>query len=114
MHEYAIVEGIVTSIASELNRKNIAQISGVHLRRGSTFAEAPLLQAWEMLTPGTPLAGAQLTIDEIMVEHTCTRCGAKRAIVADDLLGHTYICPDCGQAHHIDEAHSLELVEITS
>ena len=112
MHEYTIVEQLIERLLAECNAKQAYSVKLVHLRRGSTFSEAPLRQAFEMLSPGTPLNGAKLVIDEFAVNHTCGNCGKRQAVTADDLIGHMFVCPDCGAADEIEEAHGLELLEV--
>ncbi|MGI6454702.1 MAG: hydrogenase maturation nickel metallochaperone HypA [bacterium] len=114
MHEYSIVEQLVVQLLDKLKEENITEVREVHLRRGSTFAEGPLLQAFSMLTQGTVLQDSQLKIEEVKIEHTCSSCGLKETITADDLLGHLYVCSECGTAEEIDEAHGLELLGIVT
>jgi Fe2+ or Zn2+ uptake regulation protein len=39
-------------------------------------------------------------------------CGYEQVITSDDLEGHMFICPQCGNVHEVDEAHDLELIEV--
>jgi Zn finger protein HypA/HybF involved in hydrogenase expression len=110
MHEYGIVRDLMERIQSELAGRTVKQ---VRLRRGSTFAEAPLRQAFAILAAGTPLAGAALVVEEFSEQVLCGSCSTRRTITADDLIGHLFICPECGAAREIDEAHGLELLEVT-
>lgn len=114
MHEYTVVLDLVDRILGQLGDADASHVTEVRLRRGSTFAEEPLRQAFAMLSPGTPLEGATLKIEEFTVEVECRRCGRTRGIVADDLIGHVFICPDCGQSQEIDEAHGLELIGVAT
>ena len=112
MHEYAIVQQLVDEILEDLRRREVRSVRQVHLRRGSTFSEGSLRQAYEILTANTPLAGAELIVEEFGVDHTCPRCGATQRIGADDLLGHLFICLQCGAASDVDEAHGLQIVAV--
>ncbi len=112
MHEYSIVEQLIDQLSEQCKDQGIEQIKELHLRRSSTFSAGALEQAYEMLSPNTPLAGAKLVIEDIQVEHTCKNCGFEENVEADDLIGHMYICPECGASEQIDEAHGLELVEV--
>ena len=113
MHEYAIVEQLVKDVTARVQSEKTGRVKAVHVRRGSTFAEAPLRQAFEMLTANTPLAGAELVVTEFTVRATCGGCGHSQRITADDLIGHLFVCPSCGTSKEIDEAHGLELSSVT-
>jgi Zn finger protein HypA/HybF involved in hydrogenase expression len=111
MHEFGIVEGIVTGVLPQLRSSNVERVSKVHFRRGSAFSEDALRQAYRATTLGTPLEGAALEIDTVNLDYVCP-CGYRQVITSDDLQGHMFVCPLCGAVHEIDEAHDLELVEI--
>jgi hydrogenase nickel incorporation protein HypA/HybF len=112
VHEYSIVQELVERLLADINKRGISSVKEVHLRRGSTFAEGPLQQAFLIMTENTPLDGAQLVIDEFEVKHTCPSCNDTKVITADDIIGHLYICPECGAADQIEEAHGLVLLDI--
>lgn len=114
MHEYTVVLELVDRILEQAKSTNARRVTEIRLRRGSTFQEEPLRQAFTMLSRGTPLEGAVLTVEEYQVEVRCTRCGKTHGIVADDLIGHVFICPDCGQSQEIDEAHGLKLIGVAT
>lgn len=114
MHEYGVVLDLVDRILRQLPETPEQHVTSIRLRRGSTFAEGPLRQAFEILSRDTPLEGAKLELEEFGVEVECTRCRRTRRVAADDLVGHLYICPDCGESREIDEAHGLELVGLTT
>lgn len=113
MHEFGIVEGIVSGVLPQLRSAQVNRVSKVHFRRGSAFSEDALLQAYEATTRGTPLEGAALEIDTVNLDYVC-ECGYAQVITCDDLEGHMFICPLCGHVHEVDEAHDLELVEIVA
>jgi len=113
MHEYSVVQQLIEKLLVELKAQGIARVQSVHLRRGSTFKEDPLRQAFLMLAGNTPLAGAELIVDEYSVEHACASCGHTQVVTADDLVGHLFICPRCGTPREIEEAHGLQLVGVT-
>jgi hydrogenase nickel insertion protein HypA len=113
MHEYSIVQQLVNQLAAQLQTEGVERVKSIHLRRGSTFAEDPLRFALEVLSENTPLAGAEVVIDAYSVEHVCASCGRSQVVTPDDLVGHIFICPVCGTAKEIDEAHGLELVSVT-
>lgn len=111
MHEFGIVEGIVSSVLPQLEAQGVKHIAQVHFRRGSAFNEDALRQAYQATTAGTALEGAALLIDTVNLDYNCV-CGYQQVITSDDLEGHMFICPKCGAVHEVDEAHDLELLEI--
>jgi Zn finger protein HypA/HybF involved in hydrogenase expression len=113
MHEFGIVEGIVHNVLPQIDRQGVKHITQVHFRRGSAFNEDALRQAYQATTAGTPLEGAALVIDTVNLDYVC-QCGYEQVITSDDLEGHMFICPLCGNVHEVDEAHDLELIEIVA
>jgi Zn finger protein HypA/HybF involved in hydrogenase expression len=112
MHEFSVVQQLIERLLEEARRRGGAKVREVRLRRGSTFAEGPIQQAFQIMAENTPLADAQLIIEEFSVEHTCAKCNHKQVLTPDDMIGHLYICPECGNSHEIDEAHGLQLVGV--
>ena len=109
MHEFGIVEGIINNVLPQLDRQGVKHITQVHFRRGSAFSEDALRQAYKATTQGTPLEDADLLIDSVNLDYICV-CGYEQVITSDDLEGHMFICPLCGDVHEVDEAHDLELI----
>lgn len=109
MHEFGIVEGIVTTMLGQSRARGLQQIAQVHFRRGSAFCDESLRQAFQAVTAGTEAQGAELVVDVVNLDHKC-ECGREQVITSDDLEGHMFICPQCGAIREIDEAHDLELV----
>jgi hydrogenase nickel insertion protein HypA len=113
MHEFSVVQQLIEKLLEETKKRGGVRVKEIRLRRGSTFAEGPIQQAFEIMSENTPLQDAQLVVEEFSVEHVCDDCGYKQVLTPDDLIGHLYICPECGQSKEIDEAHGLELLEVT-
>jgi Zn finger protein HypA/HybF involved in hydrogenase expression len=113
MHEYSIVSSIVDSMLEAINRQGATKVVSVHFRRGSAFSEEALRQAYESLTSGTILAGTPIQIDTVNLDFKCS-CGYGQVITNDDLVGHMFVCPNCGATKEVDEAHDLELVELVA
>lgn len=112
MHEYSIVEDMMKQLCTQLQEKGVSKVTGIRMRRESTFSQGALEQAFEMLSPNTPLEGATLEIEETVIENTCAKCGYEDTIDNDDLVGHYYICPNCGESMLVDEHHGLEILEV--
>ena len=85
MHEYSIVEQLVENLRADMESQGVTRVRQIRLRRGSTFAEAPLRQAFEMLTKETPLADTELIVEEYAVTHTCSQCGHRQVVRARNL-----------------------------
>lgn len=111
MHEYGIVESCVKQLLEELSRRGVTKVFAVRFRRGSAFSEEALQLAFAALTKGTLLEGAELKIETVNLDYQC-KCGRKQIITSDDLVGHMFICPDCGATREVDESHDLELVNV--
>lgn len=113
MHEYAAVEALIEGLSHELAGRRVRRVTMVRLRRGSAFDDAALRQAYAMLTPGTPLAGAALEVAVEDLEVACD-CGHRQIITSDDLVGHLFVCPACGTPQEIENTHDLAVVEVTA
>jgi len=113
MHEFSIVESLVQGVLEQMKERNITKVVSVRFKRGSAFSEEALRQAFTSLSRGTVLEGAELEIDTVNLDFTC-KCGRKQVIKSDDLVGHMFICPDCGAIKEVDEAHDLELVQVVA
>jgi Zn finger protein HypA/HybF involved in hydrogenase expression len=111
MHEFGIVEDLVAKLLPQLEAQHITSVSKVRFRRGSTFSEDALRQAFAAASKGTVLEGASLDIETVNLDYQC-RCGYQQVVTHDDLEGHLFICPRCGDVHEIDEAHDLELIDM--
>ena len=113
MHEYSIVEHMLDHLQTDLRQQGIRCVKAVRVRRGGAFAAEALLQAFQMLSKDTIFADAELIVDEFSVVQTCANCEKTQQITADDLIGHLFICPECGSLTQIDEAGGLEIVSVT-
>ncbi|MCX7718718.1 MAG: hydrogenase/urease maturation nickel metallochaperone HypA [Candidatus Sumerlaeaceae bacterium] len=111
MHEYAIVDTMVRQLLDQLRQQGAERVVEVRFRRGSTFMEEPLRQGFEALAAGTPLEGARLVIETVNLEYRC-ECGHAQVVTNDDLIGHMFVCPQCGVVREVRDAHDLELMEV--
>ncbi len=111
MHEFDVVKSLVDDLLPKLKERGVKKVTEIRFRRGSTFSEEALLQALAALSQGTPLEGAEVKV-EVTETHFCCPCGHEQVITVDDLIGHMFVCPKCGQTHEVEEAHDLELLEI--
>ncbi len=111
MHEFGVTEVIVNSLLSQLHRDGVSKVLKITFRRSSAFSEEVLLQTLAILSPNTALADAELIVQVAVLNVNCA-CGNGHTVNSEDLVGHMFICPDCGRITEIAEAHDLELVEV--
>jgi Zn finger protein HypA/HybF involved in hydrogenase expression len=112
MHEFGVTEGIITALLDELRGQRISKVTRVHFRRSSAFSEDVLCQSFRALSPGTILEGAELQVDVAILDVTCSDCGYSSQVNSENLVGHLFVCPKCGNVREIAEAHDLELIDI--
>jgi Zn finger protein HypA/HybF involved in hydrogenase expression len=86
----------------------------VRIRAHPTFSPDALRQAFEMLTPGTPLEGATLAVEARSDPHGCPSCGHSWIPSHDDLIGSVLICPACGRPSALQRGALIEVVEVVS
>ncbi len=111
MHEFGVTETIISRLLHQLDRDDVAKVVKITFRRSSAFSEEVLRQTFDVLSAGTPLAGAELVVQVAVLNVDCA-CGNGHTVNSEDLVGHMFICPDCGRISEIAEAHDLELVEV--
>jgi Zn finger protein HypA/HybF involved in hydrogenase expression len=111
MHEFGVTETIITRLLNQLRREKIERVLSVRFQRSSAFSEQALRQTFDVISRDTPLAGARLFVDVLVVRATCN-CGYSSEVNSEDLLGHMFVCPICGAIKEIAEAHDLELLEV--
>ncbi len=113
MHEFDVVKSLIDELLPKLKEQGVKRVTEVRFRRGSTFSEEALYQAFSALSRGTLLEGARVEVEVTQTKFRCP-CGHEQVITADDLIGHMFVCPECGRAQEIDEAHDLELLEVVA
>lgn len=91
MHELSITQSLVDAV---IERTGERSVMGVHVRVGQISGVLPdaLRFCFEVVCAGTPLAGAELVIDEPAGRIRCRSCGMD-FVLEDRLL----LCP-CGSA----------------
>jgi Zn finger protein HypA/HybF involved in hydrogenase expression len=111
MHEFGVTETIIMRLLKQLRRDRVSKVIKITFRRSSAFSEEVLRQTFDIVSAGTPLAGAELVIDIATLRVTCA-CGRSSEVNSGDLVGHLFVCPHCGVFMEIAEAHDLELIEV--
>ncbi|GAB1410773.1 hydrogenase maturation nickel metallochaperone HypA [Desulfovibrionales bacterium] len=99
MHELSIAESLIKIISDEMRKHGLHKLHSVQIVYGQISAIVPeaLETAFEVLTHGTELAGAQIgmTVKPMVVQ--CQQCGRE---FSPDRKAHLAMpCPDCGAAH---------------
>jgi Zn finger protein HypA/HybF involved in hydrogenase expression len=110
VHEVAAVGALIDAILEAAAPHAPYRAERVRVRLGSAFAEDALVQAFEMLTPGTPLERVRLEIEHVDHVIDCP-CGLERSIKAEELVGHIWVCPNCAHVEEIDDEDDLQLVD---
>jgi hydrogenase nickel incorporation protein HypA/HybF len=81
MHELAITESLVATVAERVGKARVARL---RLQIGSLAGVVPhaLRFCFEICARGTVLEGAALDIDEIPARASCRQCGAEIAMTS--------------------------------
>ena len=111
MHEVSLVAELVE--ACELAAGGAA-VRTVRVRHASAIPEDSVRQAFELLTIGTPLAGARLDLTSFDLEVRC-QCGFVGHPDHDALdAGPFSECPACGALVRRPRTPELELVAVVT
>lgn len=112
MHELAAVGALLDAVISGIAAYQPCRVDAIRVQRGTAFVEEALIQGFAMLARGTSLEGARLEIE--VVDHIVDcPCGVARPILAEELVGHVWVCPNCGHLEEIDEEDDLSLLGVT-
>jgi len=119
MHEVSVMTGIIDGVLDELTRHNVVKVEEVTLVIGeSTFLGRDQLEfAFEILTQGTPLEGAELKIEEEAVEVECPTChfsGKAEMMQGPDfhVMVPRLTCPSCGKGVSMTKGRSCRVSSI--
>jgi hydrogenase nickel incorporation protein HypA/HybF len=95
MHELSIALSILDIAEEEAGRRG-GRVAAVHLKLGrlSGVVKEALASAYEMAREGSPLARAELVIEEVPLVVHCPACDADRTPASMPIL----CCPACGAA----------------
>jgi Zn finger protein HypA/HybF involved in hydrogenase expression len=113
MHEHSVVQAMIDHLCVDLARHRARNVHVVRVRRSSAFSETALRQSFALLSAGTLIEGARLEVETVSRIHHCA-CGREQVVTSDDLVGHMFTCPGCGELCEIDEHHDLELLDVTA
>lgn len=93
MHELSIALSLIDVATEELDRHGGAAVVAVHLRLGplAGVVREALLSAFELAREQTPLAKAELVIEEVPLLALCPVCQQERTIASVQ----DFCCPVC-------------------
>jgi hydrogenase nickel incorporation protein HypA/HybF len=114
VHDYHAVHALIERLTGELDPAALDGVVQVRIRAGAAFSPEALQQAYEMLTPGTPLEGSRLVVEGSADPATCSACGHVWTVTNDDLAGHWLACPSCGALSEPEAGVGIEILAVTS
>ena len=99
MHEYSLIEALVTRVEEEARRRQALRIHGLSVRLGELSGVDPELfrTAYETFRAGTLCADAPLTIRRVEATWSCPTCGEPIA------RGEILRCPTCRVPARLDD-----------
>jgi hydrogenase nickel incorporation protein HypA/HybF len=112
MHELGIALEIMNIVEDQMSKRSLDRLKEVGVRVGSLSGVDPeaLSFSFEAATIDTPLAGAELVIEQIPVRGACRSCG--KEVEVDDFV---FMCPHCDsrdieitQGQELDVAYLVE------
>ena len=112
MHEFGIAETTLRMVLDLMATNGASRIEGFTLRIGTLAAvdTGALRFAFDALLPGTPAAGAALTIETVEAQAACPDCG----IEFPASRGFAFRCPRCGEwSGDLRQGRELDLARVT-
>ncbi len=108
MHEWSIVQTLLTEVERHARERGAHAVSRLHLRVGALAGvEIPLLEtAWETFRERTCCAGAALEVERVPARWSCPRCEIELA------SGGLLRCGACGGAAQLESGDEIVLVRI--
>ena len=93
MHELSIALNIVDIASAAVAREGNGEVSAVHIRLGalSGVVKEALFSAFDIAREQSPLASAQLVVEDVPVRAFCEQCQAEKTIADPPIM----LCPDC-------------------
>lgn len=114
MHEMSVVQSLMDIIRQEMGRHGVTRliaVTVVHGRLTNVVPEA-LEFAWQVMTEGTELAGAELTMQEAPLRMRCGGC--RLEFEPENLAAVAAPCPACGEqiGHEVIGGRELHISHI--
>jgi len=111
VHDYHAVKALIARLSSQLDAGG--RVAEVRIQASPVYSPEALEQAFEILAPGTPLAGSRLVVEPVPELRSCSRCGSSFEVAPERLAGHLVICPDCGEPSLLEVETGITLVGIS-
>jgi hydrogenase nickel incorporation protein HypA/HybF len=94
MHELAIAQNLIETAVAALPEVADARVTALRVQLGALagISKAELRFGFDVVSAGTPLAGARLEIEEIPAVIDCPHCQARFLLADSDYP----VCPICG------------------
>ena len=107
MHEMSIAQSVLDIAFGEMERRASASVQKIKISIGefSGVVKEALEFAFEVLTPDTPAAGAEVEIEVLPMIAECSRCGAVECRLNDLNLN----CPRCGGATRVTAGRDMRV-----
>jgi hydrogenase nickel incorporation protein HypA/HybF len=108
MHEYSIVQALVTRVEEEARARGAFAVNRLRVRIGELSGVEPdlLAAAYELFRERTVCAGAELEIVAAPAEWRCPGCA--RTIARGEILR----CPECGRGARLAGGDEILLERI--
>jgi hydrogenase nickel incorporation protein HypA/HybF len=111
MHEYSLVEALVTRVEAEAKKRNALAVHRLSVRVGELAGVDPELfqTAYETFRAGTICASAPLSLTRVTASWSCPRCETPIA------RGAILRCPACDATARLDDgsdALTLDAIEM--
>jgi Zn finger protein HypA/HybF involved in hydrogenase expression len=122
MHEYGLMEQVVANILAELKNTPDApagQALQVRLTVGAlaVHAKAAAVQAFTVLSRGTPLEGCRLDLILEPATAACPQCGCQDPLAQDAVDPHDLAplvtCPRCGAPAPVQGSRGVENIQLS-
>ena len=121
MHEYSVMNQLVSALLDELDGRDIDRVKEVRIEVGElTFLGTDQLEfAYETLSKDTILEGSELDIEEIDSEIRCGECGYEGGVNYSDRTSVHYnvpviSCPECDSKPDVVQGKETQIVGVTA
>jgi Zn finger protein HypA/HybF involved in hydrogenase expression len=111
MHDLHVIEALVEGLL-RLDPAPAGPAVVVRVAADVTLSPEALVQAYELVTTGTPLEGSRLLVEDAARSHLCEACATSWTVTRDDVAGHLLVCPSCGSVSAFDAATGLEILGV--
>lgn len=111
MHELSIAVAVVETAERTARTHGADAVEAVRLRVGELAGVVPdaLLFSFGLAAEGTPVAGAELLVDQVAARAACDGCAHEFAVGCPPHLW----CPGCGRpASRVVAGRELEVVDV--